>query len=179
MYKIRSEQVRKLDGAARESFIDRMTHYLGQKYPGRIAGSETELRVVIRAWDEDARLWGLRNEDGIASYIEAVAVSRVDRSVLGPRVETYLRIYHAELVNGVDLGRLVERVFTRAAAHHIGDEEAVAWLATISLIGQARREDDAWFDDILSRPGSDEARMQLVHEEAARRGWVAREGGAR
>lgn len=178
MLTIRSEQLKVFEDTALNDFVLRMMEHLRRSFADRVPSSDERLRSSIVGWREDAQEWGLRGDPQIVRYLESRAREDGEREPLESRLPRYLRLHYENMLAGVDLDHFVKDAMAFAAQHHVREEEGITWLAVILLAGRRSHDrDDRWIQGILDQEAhsSEEARMRLVHDGAARRGWIAQE----
>lgn len=176
MFVIRSHHVEAFEETWLEDFVSRLIVELRGKYSNAVPDSDDLLRESIIGWINDARIWGLHHEKPIARYVESCARFQGHRLSLEERLQTYLELYHENLVIGVELQPFVQSVLSLAARYGICADEGITWLAVV-LLAQKRclDRDDRWLHTILQDTGKhEEQRLLDVHEKAIARGWILR-----
>jgi len=138
MLKIRQEQMEVFEQATFEHFVCRIMEQVRSKYSDRLPALDTELRESVTAWITDARRWGFSTDSAITRYVDFCAQTQGQREPIETRLKTYLRLYHENLLGGVDAQEFGRTVMQLAARHKVHEEEGIAWLAVILLAGHLR-----------------------------------------
>ena len=73
MWLIRNQQCKALDDAALGDFVGRMMYHLVINFGGELASTNEGLHRLVVGWIQDARGWGLTQEEHVQSYLELCA----------------------------------------------------------------------------------------------------------
>lgn len=175
MLKIPKEQMEVFEAASDESLIRSLMKQVRSSSYDHVPASDSELRESVIGWIGDARRWGFSTNSAITRYVDLCAQTQGQREGLETRLETYLRLYHEELLHGLELQKFVQNVIQFATQNKVHEEEGIAWLAVILLAGRARGDlDRRWIISILDQPTiTEEDRVLQVHRQAISKGWIA------
>ena len=125
-FPIREEQMAVFEQTAYEDWVHGIAREVRSKYAGRLPATHEDLLKSVMAWIADARVWGFSTDSEIRRYVGSYAQTQGQHEPIETRLQTYLQIYHENLLGGVDVQEFA-RSATQFASQHRSSTRMKEW----------------------------------------------------